>query len=61
MGQGLSVAVSCGTGRRRGPDPALMRLRCRPAAIALIGPLARETPYAASAALKRQKKNMFWE
>ena len=30
-------------------------LWCKPAAIALIGPLARELPYAKCVALKRQK------
>ena len=35
---------------------ALLWLWCRPAAVALIGPLAWEPPYAAGAALKRQKK-----
>ena len=29
---------------------------CRPAAVAPIGPLALEPPYAAGVALKRQKK-----
>ena len=37
-------------------DPALLWLWCRPAAVALIGPLAWEPTYAAGAALKRQKK-----
>ena len=37
-------------------DLALLWLWCRPAATALIGPLAREPPYAASAALKRKKE-----
>ena len=37
-------------------DLALLWLWCRPAATALIQPLAREPPYAVSAALKRQKK-----
>ena len=37
-------------------DPALLWLWCRPAATALIQPLAWELPYAAGAALKRKKK-----
>ena len=48
--------MSCGVGHRRGLDPALMWLWCKPAAAALIGPLAWESPYAVDAALKRQKK-----
>ena len=43
-------------GRRRGLDPELLWLWCRLAATAPIGPLAWEPPYAAGAALKRQKK-----
>ena len=56
--------MSCGVGRRHSSDPALLWLWCRPAAIALIGPLAWEPPYAAGAALEkteRQKiKNQFF-
>ena len=51
--------MSCGVGRRRGSDPALLWLWHRPAATAPIQPLAWEPPYAAGAALekaKRQKK-----
>jgi len=51
--------VSCGVGRRRGSDPALLWLWCRLAATAPIRPLAWEPPYAAGAAkemAKRQKK-----
>ena len=48
----FDIAVSCGVGHRRSLDPALVWLWCRPTAIALIRPLAWETPYAASAALK---------
>ena len=40
-------------------DPPLLWLWCRPAATALIRPLAWEPPYAAGAALKRQKKLFF--
>ena len=46
------VAMSCGVGHRCGLDPALLWLWHRPAAVALIRPLAWEPPYAASAALK---------
>ena len=45
------VAMSCGVDRRQGSDPVL--LWCRPAAVALIQPLAWELPYAAGAALKK--------
>ena len=37
-------------------DPALLWLWCRPAAVAPIGPLAWELPYATGVTLKRQKK-----
>jgi len=56
--------MSCGVGCRRGSDPALLWLWCRPVAIAPIGPLAWESPYAAEAAqeiAKRQKKKRMWE
>ena len=48
--------MSCGIGQRRGSDLALLWLWHRPAATALIQLLAWEPPYAASVALKRQKK-----
>ena len=54
-----AVAVSCGVVCRCSSDSVLLWLWCRPATIALIGPLAWEPPYAAGAALehaKRQKK-----
>ena len=47
--------MSCGVGRGCSLDPALLWLWCRPAAAAPIRPLAWEPPYAAGAALKRQK------
>ena len=53
MGEGSGVAMSCGVGRRHGTDPTLLWLWCRPAAVALMGPLAWEPPYATGAALKR--------
>ena len=37
-------------------DPTLLWLWCRPAAAALIPPLAREPPYAAGAAIKKTQK-----
>ena len=56
MGQGSSIAVSCAVGRRRSSDPVLLWLWLwfRPAAVALIQPLAWEPPYASGMALKRQ-------
>ena len=36
-------------------DPALLWLWCRLAAVALIGPLGWEPPYAMGVALKKQK------
>ena len=48
-------SISCRIGHRRGSDLALLWLWGRPAAIALIRPLAWEPPYAMGAALKRQK------
>ena len=44
--------MSCGVVRRCVSDPAL--LWCRPAAVALIRPLAWESPYALGVALKKQ-------
>ena len=51
------MAMSCGVGDRSGSDPALLWLWRRPAAKALIGPLAWEPPYAVGMALKRKNKN----
>ena len=47
--------MNCGVGHRRCLDPEL--LWYRPVAMALIGTLAWEPPYAVGAALKRQKNN----
>ena len=47
--------MSCGVRCRHGSDLALLCLWHRPAATALILPLAWEFPYATGAALKRQK------
>ena len=51
VGGGSGIAVNCGVGCKRSSDPALMRRSL--AAVALIRPLAWETPYASSEALKR--------
>ena len=50
-GLSFGVAVSCGVGRRRGSDPALLWLWCRLAAAAPIQPVAWEFPYASGMAL----------
>ena len=47
--------MSCGVGHRRTSDLTLLWLWHRPSATAPIRPLAREPPYAAGAALIRQK------
>ena len=52
----ISVAMSCGVGRRCGSDLAWLWLWCRLAAAAPIGPLAWEPPYAMGAAPKRQQQ-----
>ena len=54
VGQGSSVARSCGAGHRRSSDPAWLWLW--PAATALIRALAWEPQYAMGAALKKGKK-----
>ena len=56
MGYRSGVAVSCGVGRRHGSDPMLLWLWCRPAAIALIRPLAWEPPYALEETKKQKNK-----
>ena len=48
--------MSCGVGRRCGSDSALLWLWSGPAAVALIGPLAWEPPYAAGATQEMAKK-----
>ena len=48
--------MSCGVGCRPGLDPALLWLRRKPAAAALIRPLAWELAYASGVALKSKKK-----
>ena len=47
--------MGCGVDCRHGSDPALLWLWPRPVAAAPIRPLAWDPPYAAGAALKRQK------
>ena len=47
--------MSYGVGGRLGSDLAFLWLWCRPAATALILPLAWELPYAMDVALKRRK------
>ena len=49
--------MSCSVGCRRGSDPTLLWLRCKPATVALIRTLAWEVPYAVSVALKRQNNH----
>ena len=48
--------MSCGVGCRRGSDPTWLWLWCRPAAIAPIGPLAWEPPYATGVAQEMAKR-----
>ena len=48
--------MSCGVGHGYGSDPELLWPLHTLAAIAPIGALAREPPYAVGAALKRQQK-----
>ena len=48
--------MSCGVGRRRGLDLALLWLWRRPAAVALIRSLAFKPPCAMGAALKSKNK-----
>ena len=49
-------AMSCGLGHRGSPGPKLLWLCCRPAATALIQPLAWELPYVTDLALKKKGK-----
>ena len=48
--------MSSGVGRRHGSDLALLWLWRRPAAVALIRPIAWKPPFAVDVALKRQEK-----
>ena len=49
--------MSCSVGCRRGSAPALLWLWRRPAATALIKPLAWEPPYVAGAASEKRQKD----
>ena len=53
MGYGSGVALSYGVGHRCGSDLMLSWLWYRLAAVALIGPLTWEPPYAVDVALKK--------
>ena len=50
------IAMSCGVDCRLGSDPELLWLWHRLMAMALIGPLAWESPYAMKAALEKAKR-----
>ena len=52
----LKLLSAVGVGCRHTLDPALLPLWCRPAAVALIQPVACELPYATGVALKKQKQ-----
>ena len=56
VGQGSSVAMSCGVGRQHGSDLILLWLWHRLAATAPFWPIAWKLPYAAGADLKSKKK-----
>ena len=57
--EGSDVGMNRGVGPRQGLDLALLGPWCRQAAAAPIQRLAWEPPYAAGAALKRQKKKEY--
>ena len=52
----LFIAVSCGVGRSRGLDPALLWPWSRPEDTSPIRPLTWEPPYAVGVALEKAKK-----
>ena len=54
--QGSGIAMSCAVGPRPGSDPGVRWVGGGPAAAALFGPLAWESPYAKGGALKKKKK-----
>ena len=56
VGQGSGVAASCRVGCRCSLDSLLPWLWCKPAAAALIRPLAQEIPYAADVAVIKRKE-----
>ena len=49
--------MNCGVGHTCDSDPVLLWLWCRPAPIALVGPVAWQLPYTMGAALKQRHKN----
>ena len=53
----LAFLMSCGVDHRCGSDPTLLQLWYRPAAVALIRPLAWELPYAVGVTLKSKNNN----
>ena len=55
-GLGIHCCRKRGVGRRQGSDASLLWLWRRPAATALIGPLAWEPPYAAGCGPKKDQK-----
>ena len=55
--QSMIGCMSFGVGCRRGSDPTLLWLWCRPVATAPIRPLAWEPPHAMGAALDKAKQN----
>ena len=62
MGKVSGSALSCAVGHRRSLDVAMLWLWHRPAAAALIQPIAWEPAYATGAALISKKiKNKFKE
>ena len=59
VGWGSTVGVSCGVGLIQASDLVLLRLWCRPAAVALVRPW--EPPYAPGTALNaREEKKMIY-
>ena len=48
--------MNCGVGRRHNSNLELLWLWCRLAAIAPVGPLSWEPPYAAGVALEKDQK-----
>ena len=55
-GWGSGIAMGCGVGHRHGSESTLLWLWNRLAATAPIQPLAWAPPYAAGAALEKDKK-----
>ena len=60
-GSAIGIAVSCRVGHRHCLDPTLLWLWCRPAAAALIPPLAWELPYPRCSSKKDKKKKKKWK